>query len=310
MKDEIVSLRAVASERDAALNQARSDLAQVRSHAAEMQERLLSSGGRATSGSTDTEELCSGVASPRVHPIVTSCMLVDDEPLEQLHAQVRRLARQVRPTVWQQPPHVWSCNAIEWLHVAVAGYDADTSCPAHAAAVCDTQIMRSWAKLSVPYALGAAFVRHESWDSRHGCAAAVALLACLHQLHEDAPAGAAAAAALLQDEAAVLETGIAAMEPSELEAISSSVGVAGSGDRAQGLLAAGSGMQRRQLLMQLWAAAPLKGQASAEITAGASAAAVVAVLARADCADGCDVVLKGAGHWWAATSLALRDTAN
>jgi hypothetical protein len=46
------------------------------------------------------------------------------------------------------------------------------------------------------------------WADRAQCQAHVALLACLHQLHEDRPAAAATAQALLEDELALMDAGL------------------------------------------------------------------------------------------------------
>jgi hypothetical protein len=127
MKDEIVSLRAAATERGAELAEARADLADARGEAeearaeadkahaeaagargraAELQGRLLlrggGGGGGSTSGSTDTEaggcpgtprgglaRASSCAASPRANPLQTGIAPAKGGPaLERLHAQV------------------------------------------------------------------------------------------------------------------------------------------------------------------------------------------------------------------------------
>lgn len=57
-------------------------------------------------------------------------------------------------------------------------------------------------------------VRQAPWCDREQCQAHIALLACLHQYHEDVPAAAEQQADVLADEARVLDAGLAAL-PSE-----------------------------------------------------------------------------------------------
>lgn len=57
-------------------------------------------------------------------------------------------------------------------------------------------------------------VRQAPWCDRAQCQAHIALLACLHQYHEDVPAAAEQQADVLADEARVLDAGLAAL-PSE-----------------------------------------------------------------------------------------------
>lgn len=57
----------------------------------------------------------------------------------------------------------------------------------------------------------AAAASHVSWRLRSHCQAHVALLACLHQLYEDAPERAERASEALREEARVMGAGLAAM---------------------------------------------------------------------------------------------------
>jgi hypothetical protein len=54
-------------------------------------------------------------------------------------------------------------------------------------------------------------VRQAPWCDRAQCQAHIALLACLHQYHEDVPAAAEQQADVLADEARVLDAGLAAL---------------------------------------------------------------------------------------------------
>jgi hypothetical protein len=73
------------------------------------------------------------------------------------------------------------------------------------------QILKSWAALAVPHCLRAAVVGHASWGAVSQCQAHVALLACLHQLHEDAPERQDRAAEALREEGRIIAAGLAAM---------------------------------------------------------------------------------------------------
>lgn len=174
------------------------------------------------------------------------------------------------------------------------------------------QILLSWHALAMPRSYRTGFVLGHSssastaaaavpWLDRQQCQAHIALLACLHQLHEDHPEAAAVQQQLLLREANLLEAGLARLEQPEYDGLCLELRSVGLPKSLDGSL------QRQVLLQQLWQPC---SAATAGRMAEVSAAVCQACFGNAPAVELAALMLASNSAVIAATSNALADAAS